>query len=182
MFGRRGGHGSFSQLLRSAGKGNSIQKPVPMTQPGAKPEKGGSAGNRRPDNASTQRHMDAKTSAGHQPGGTRISHGSKKAWVDKPSVRIAEGSPGTSGREIHKPNKMERAGKVPAEHLIGARRTKFGKSTTSKKLGTSGMSSEVSGRPGVPGHESVINRGPKGRGGRKVSYGRRAGLARKLQY
>ena len=186
MFGRgQGGHG-FSELLRNTRRTGAGAVNLPnnhVSTPGGRPEAGGSKGERRPNDKATQRHMDAKDNAGHQPGGARISHGSRKPWTDKPNVRINEEKPNRSPREINTyPTKKERAGTVPAPHLIGANRTKFSKSTTSKKLGSSGMSATVKSRPGLPEHQSVINRGPKGGGGRKVSFGRRAKLARSISY
>ena len=175
----------FSQLLRSAGH-KGVQLPVNNKQTGASAETGGSSGNRKGNDAATQRFMDAKTSAGHQPGGARISHGPKKAWTNKPSVRIAEGSTGTSGRVIHHATEKESAAMHPGkEILIGAKRS----GRSSHVLSSSGrthMSPEVESHEGMPAHQSVINRGIKPHGGfkhaKKFGMAKRMGMARKINW
>jgi hypothetical protein len=166
--------------LRQAGH-KGVQLPANNLQAGAKPEHGGST-QRRPNDKAIQRHMDAKNSPARQPGGARISHGPRKAQKlgDAAGHRIARGSPGTSGREIHHKTEIERAGHVPAPHHIGALRTKFSKGKTPVKMGSSGMSPEVGGSPGVPGHQSVINRGVKPSGG--YSHAHKQKIASKLSW
>ena len=167
-FGRGNGSGGFAALLRSNG-GRPVNKPNnAASTPGGKPEAGGSAGNRRPNDKGIQRHMDAKTSAGHQPGGAskRAGHAAK---LD-PEHRIARGPVGTSGRIIHHAPEKESAKMHPGKHIsIGPHRS----GTSSQKLSSTGrtkMSPEVSGRPGTPAHQSVINRG------------KRSGMARSLPF
>lgn len=159
-FGPGPGSGGFARLLRSAGGRGSIQMPMNNKQKGAMPEKGGSAQRVPKNNAKVQRHMDAKDSMGKQKGG--VSRRGGKAWVDRPGVRVAQGDPGFHGREIHHKTQMERAKMSPGKHIsVGPIRSGHGKMGTPKKMGSSGMSPEVASRPGVPAHQSVINRGSK---------------------
>lgn len=177
-------HG-FSNLLRSMSKNKSIQMPANNLQAGAKPEHGGST-QRRPNDKATIKHMEAKDSAGRQPGGARISHGARRAMRTVPGHRIAEGPVGTDGRAIHHETDIERKHGVPGHHAIGANRSKFSKTRAGMFKGKSGMSPEVEDHEGVPGHQSVINRGIKPHGGFKhakmPSRTRRMNLASKLNF
>ena len=180
------GHG-FSDLLRSMSKNKSIQIPANNLQHGAKPELGGST-LRRPNDKAIIKHMDAKDKSGSRNGrrGSGSHDAPRRAPEMDPEHRIARGSAGTEGRSIHHPTHVKRAGSVPGEHLIGARRTKFTKSRTGMLKGSSGMSDFVEHKHGVPGHQSVINRGPVPHGGYKhgkaPSRTRVANLAKKLSF
>lgn len=181
--GHMSGHG-FSDLLRSA-KNKSIQMPANNLQHGAKSQHGGST-QRRPNDKATQTHMDAKNFSGSRAGrrGSGAHDAPRRAPEMDPEHRIARGSPGTSGRTIHHATKIKRHHGVPAHHAIGANRTKFGKTRTGMLKGTTGLSAEANQEHGVPGHQSVINRGPVPTGGYKhsASAARVSNLAKKLSF
>jgi hypothetical protein len=182
-----GNRGGFASLLRSMSKNKSIQIPANNLQHGAKPEHGGST-QRHPNNKSTQRHMDAKDNMGTRVGRRGSGAGQQPTRSPKldPEHRIARGSPGTEGRTIHHKTHIKPHHSVPGEHLIGARRTNFSKTRTGMHKGSAGMSDFVNKQHGVPGHQSVINRGIVPSGGYKatkgVSRARVSNLAHKLDF
>lgn len=181
-FGRGTGTGKFSALLRSAGR-SGINMPgaaETMSTPGAgKPYKAHKQ--KMPSNKAALRHMDAKDKASAPPSGadraSRMREGAGAAgpWPNRSGVRIAQGSTGISGRQIHFPNSTEGAGDIPGHVSVGPKRSGSRSGKKSKNLGSSGMSKTIGGRPGVPAHISV---GPK----RGMSASRRLNMASKLQY
>jgi hypothetical protein len=169
-------------------KNKSIQIPANNLQSGKKPQAGGSAGNRRPNDKATQKHMDAKTFSGTRIGrrGSGAHDAPSRSPQLDPEHRIARGSAGTEGRTIHHPTHIKKMHSVPAHHPIGAMRTQFKKSKPGMFKGETGMSDFVEHKRGVPGHQSVINRGMKPTGGfkhgRKTSAHRISDIAKKLSF
>ena len=178
MFGRGQHSHGFSNLLRMA-KGNGMQG-----IPASHPPKGGSAGNRKPNNAATQKHMDAKNSprGGGPRAYDRIMNGRKSQKLgDSFEGRIARGSAGTEGRQIHHQTEITKKHETPGHISVGPHRSGKSSHKISRSSGSTGMSPEVSGRPGVPAHQSVINRSGSSKG-RGVSYGRRQKMAHSIQF